>query len=88
MNTVPTTPTMKKATNAIINPIIAKVILERAAEIFALSPPDVIHPIPPKIRNMIASMTAIISIIVTALPITLDVTAIPPVGTPFGAVIV
>lgn len=60
---------MKNAKKAITKPMIAAIIVPRALSTFALSPPDVIHRIPPKIRKKRAIRTATIKMKVTAAPI-------------------
>ncbi len=79
---------MKNAISETESPIMAYVILDRAAATFALSPPDVIHPIPPRIRYISVRRTATISMMVIVFPITFEVTFSPPCGIPPGAVIV
>ena len=64
---------IKNAKKSITKPIIAAIIVPRALSTFALSPPDVIHRIPPQIRKKRAISTAIIRIKVTAAP------TIPPI---------
>ena len=59
---------IKNAKNAITNPTIEAMILPRALSTFALSPPDVIHEIPPQMRKKRAIRTAIIKMNVTAAP--------------------
>ena len=63
-----TTLRMKNAKKAITNPTIAAVIVCRALSTFALSPPEVIHLIPPKIRKKRDITAAITRIKVTAFP--------------------
>lgn len=59
---------MKKAKKEITNPMIAAMIVPRALSTFALSPPDVIHRIPPQIRKKRAINVATIRMKVTAAP--------------------
>ncbi len=59
---------IKNAKNAITRPTIEAIILPRALSTFALSPPDVIHEIPPQIRKNRAINTAMIKRNVTAAP--------------------
>ena len=61
---------IKKAAIEITKPTIAAIMLERAAAIFALSPPDVIQRIPPKIRKNTDAMIAIRSRTCTTAPTT------------------
>lgn len=60
-----TTVMMKKARSAITRPMIDAIIVFRADSTFDLSPPEVIHLIPPTIRKKRAINAAAISRIVT-----------------------
>lgn len=57
---------IRKANNATTKPIIAATIVPLADSTFDLSPPDMIHFIPPISRNITAIITARIRIIVIA----------------------
>lgn len=61
---------MKKARSAIISPIIEAIIVFRALSTFDLSPPEVIHLMPPKIRKNREISAAAINRIVTTDEIT------------------
>ena len=61
---------IKKARSAIISPMIEAIIVFRADSTLALSPPEVIHLIPPKIRKNKAINAAAIKKIVTTDEIT------------------
>lgn len=54
---------MKKAKNAITRPTTADMIVPRAASTLDLSPPEVIHLIPPQMRKKRATIEAITSIV-------------------------
>ena len=70
LKTPSTTVIIKKARSAIIRPIMDAIIVFRADSTLDLSPPEVIHLIPPQIRKNKAMSAAAIKRIVTTDEIT------------------
>ena len=68
-----TTVIIKKARSAIMSPIMEAMMVFRALSTFDLSPPEVIHLIPPKIRKKRAINAAAINIMVTTEEITVPI---------------
>ena len=76
---------IKNAARVMISPTIAQVIFARAAATLFLSPPDEIHCIPPRTRNISDKTIARIIMVEKALPMILESVVMPPSGTPAGA---
>jgi len=64
---------IKKAKRAMIRPMMEAMMVFRALSTLALSPPDVIQRIPPKIRKKRAMRAAAIRTIVTMVAITVPI---------------